>query len=64
MACGPPSADMSSGIVMNGPAPIMLVMLSAVAGSSPKWRTARGASDEWSFDMSDMLQGASPHAIE
>jgi hypothetical protein len=31
MACGPPSAVISSGIVMNGPMPIMLIMLSAVA---------------------------------
>ena len=31
MACGPPSADMSSGIVMKGPMPIMFVMFSAVA---------------------------------
>ena len=31
IAGGPPSADMSSGIVMNGPMPIMFVMLSAVA---------------------------------
>ena len=32
---------MSSGIVMNGPAPIMFVMFSAVAGSRPK-RRGRG----------------------
>src|SRR5688572_17999970 len=38
--CGPMSADMSSGMVMNGPAPIMFVMLSAVAGSRPKWRVS------------------------
>ena len=35
---GPPSADMSSGIVMNGPTPIMFVMLSAVAGRRLKRR--------------------------
>src|SRR2546429_9181180 len=31
IAWGPPSADMRSGIVMNGPIPIMFVILSAVA---------------------------------
>ena len=41
-ACGPPSADISSGIVMNGPMPIMLAMLSAVACNRPKGR-ARGS---------------------
>src|SRR5689334_22731117 len=44
IACGPPSADMRSGIVMNGPAPIMFVMFSAVAESSPKRRWSRGCS--------------------
>ncbi len=38
IACGPPSAVISSGIVMNGPIPIMLIMLSAVAWSSPNRR--------------------------
>ncbi len=38
MACGPPSALMSSGIVMNGPTPIMFDMLRAVAWSRPKRR--------------------------
>src|SRR5512138_3000079 len=45
IACGPPSAVMSSGIVMNGPAPIMFVMLSAVAGNRPK-RRGRGGGDD------------------
>ena len=36
IACGPPSAVNSSGIVMNGPIPIMLIMLRAVAWRSPK----------------------------
>ena len=44
MACGPPSAVISSGIVMNGPMPIMLIMFSAVACSSPK-RRCSGAAD-------------------
>src|SRR4051794_22565324 len=42
IACGPPNAVMRSGIVMNGPTPIMLVMLSAVACSRPKRRVSDG----------------------
>src|SRR5262249_30500043 len=38
MACGPPSADIRIGIVMNGPIPIMFDMLSAVACNKPKRR--------------------------
>src|SRR6266542_5740964 len=38
IACGPPRAVMSRGIVMNGPTPIMFVMLSAVAWSKPNRR--------------------------
>src|SRR5688572_9759345 len=49
MAWGPASADMRSGIVMNGPAPIMLVMLSAVAGRRPKWRCSCGVGRGSSF---------------
>src|SRR5262245_64709881 len=41
-ACGPPSADISSGIVMNGPTPIMLDMFSAVDCSRPKRRSRVG----------------------
>ncbi|HTG43260.1 MAG TPA: hypothetical protein VK633_01890 [Verrucomicrobiae bacterium] len=41
--CGPFSADMSSGIVMNGPTPIMLLMFRAVACSKPKRRCSTGA---------------------
>ena len=37
-ACGPPSAVISSGIVMNGPIPIMFDMFSAVA-----WQQAEPA---------------------
>ncbi len=44
-ACGPPSADMSSGIVMNGPTPIMFDMFSAVACKRPKRRTRSGRLD-------------------
>ncbi len=39
-ACGPPSAVISSGIVMNGPMPIMFDMFSAVACSRPKRRSS------------------------
>jgi hypothetical protein len=35
MACGPPIALNTSGMVMNGPTPIMSIMLSAVALPSP-----------------------------
>src|SRR5580704_6157751 len=35
MACGPPIALTTSGMVMNGPTPIMSIMLSAVALPSP-----------------------------
>src|SRR5688572_21831244 len=44
IACGPPSAVMSSGIVMNGPTPSMLVMFSAVAGRRLKRRGRCGCS--------------------
>ena len=44
IACGPPSAVISSGIVMNGPIPIMLIMFRAVAWTRPK-RRGRGAED-------------------
>src|SRR5260370_16744169 len=35
MACGPPIAPKMRGIVMNGPTPIMSIMLSAVALPRP-----------------------------
>ena len=38
MHCGPPIAAMISGIVMNGPTPTMLLMLSAVACTRPRLR--------------------------
>jgi hypothetical protein len=41
-ACGPPSADIRSGMVMNGPTPIMFDMFKAVACRRPKRR--------WSVD--------------
>src|SRR6187455_1150022 len=45
-ACGPPRADISSGMVMNGPTPIMLDMFSAVDCSSPNRRSSVGPSAE------------------
>ena len=36
IACGPPSAVNKSGIVINGPIPIMLFMFRAVACTTPK----------------------------
>ena len=44
MACGPFMADISAGMVMNGPTPIMFVMFSAVAWSRPKRRSKCGSS--------------------
>src|SRR5271154_161919 len=41
MHCGPPIDAMMSGMVMNGPTPTMLLMLSAVASSSPRPRIKR-----------------------
>ena len=41
-ACGPPRPVISSGMVMNGPMPIMFDMFSAVAGSSVMRRSRVG----------------------
>src|SRR5205085_12167678 len=43
IACGPAMALMISGIVMNGPTPIMSIMFSAVASRKP---TSRISSEE------------------
>src|SRR6266404_3646103 len=40
--CGPPMALMISGMVMNGPTPIMSIMFSAVALFSESPRTSLG----------------------
>jgi hypothetical protein len=40
--CGPAMADMRVEMVMNGPAPSMLAMLRAEAGSSPSRRSRTG----------------------
>src|SRR5262245_47723505 len=42
--CGPLSADISNGIVMNGPTPTILLMFRAVACRSPKRRCKCGES--------------------
>src|SRR3984893_9611354 len=39
MHCGPPMEAMMSGMVMNGPTPTMLLMLSAMACTKPNART-------------------------
>jgi hypothetical protein len=43
MHCGPPIDAMISGMVMNGPTPTMLLMLSAAAWRSPKPRMRAGS---------------------
>src|SRR5579862_4760749 len=42
MACGPPIAATTSGMVMNGPTPIMSIMFSAVALPRPMPRIRLG----------------------
>ena len=42
MACGPPMAPTISGMVMNGPTPIMSIMFSAVALLTPIPRMRAG----------------------
>src|ERR1039457_7064332 len=44
MACGPPAALTISGMVMNGPTPIMSIMFSVVAPASPTPRISSGCS--------------------
>src|SRR5882757_2511430 len=60
IACGPPSADIKSGIVMNGPTPIMFDMFSAVDCNSPK-RLSRGASSFPGFRDSDAMEINEPY---
>ena len=59
--CGPPSALMRSGIVMNGPTPIMLDMFSAMACSNPKRRTndVSAAGGSWAMGIPARLAQAS-----
>src|SRR6202142_4471449 len=42
MACGPPAALIISGMVMNGPTPIMSIIFSVVALVRPMPRTRSG----------------------
>src|SRR5450759_1174198 len=44
MACGPPAALTISGMVMNGPTPILSIMFSVVAPASPTPRISSGCS--------------------
>src|ERR1039457_5526055 len=44
MACGPPAALTISGMVINGPTPIMSIMFSVVAPASPTPRISSGCS--------------------
>src|SRR5213076_3192635 len=43
MACGPPMAPTTSGSVMNGPTPIISIMLSTVASFTVSSRASCGA---------------------
>src|SRR3974390_2129797 len=45
MACGPPAALTMSGMVMNGPTPIMSIMFSVVAPARPTPRISSGGCD-------------------
>src|SRR6476646_10356236 len=59
-ACGPPMADISSGMVMKGPTPIMLDMFSAVDCSSPNRRSSVGLSAEDEDIRPPILLGDGP----
>src|ERR1035441_3015074 len=56
MACGPPAALTISGIVMNGPTPIMSIMFSVVAPASPTPRISSGCSGGLLWFMSHAQQ--------
>src|SRR5271157_5589425 len=56
MACGPPAAAMMSGMVMNGPTPIMSIMFSVVACSRPTPRISSGRAPLSSGGMSHAQQ--------
>src|SRR6516225_435201 len=53
IACGPPAALTTSGIVMNGPTPIMSIMFSVVALASPTPRISSGCGAGLFWFMSD-----------
>src|SRR5271165_1375655 len=56
MACGPPAALMMSGMVMNGPTPIMSIMFSVVACNRPTPRISSGRARLSSGSMSHAQQ--------
>src|SRR5664280_1577097 len=56
MACGPPAALTISGIVMNGPTPIMSIMFSVVAPASPTPRISSGCAAGLLWFMSHAQQ--------
>src|SRR5271167_359885 len=57
MACGPPAALTISGMVMNGPTPIMSIMLSVVAPVRPTPRISSGCSAGLPWLMAHAQQG-------
>src|ERR1017187_8622710 len=56
MACGPPAALTISGMVMNGPTPIMSIMFSVVAPASPTPRISSGCAAGLLWFMSHAQQ--------
>ena len=54
IACGPPSALMISGMVMNGPTPIMSIMFSVVA------LPQADAADQLGLGVSGLIVGSCP----
>src|SRR6185369_7496321 len=56
MACGPPAALIISGIVMNGPTPIMSIMFRVVACHRPTPRISSGRAGPSSGSMSHAQQ--------
>src|ERR1019366_3147006 len=60
MACGPPAALTISGIVMNGPTPIMSIMFSVVAPASPTPRISSG----WSGGLFGLMSHAQQVHVE
>src|ERR1019366_1987730 len=60
MACGPPAALTISGMVMNGPTPIMSIMFSVVAPASPTPRISSG----WSGGLFGLMSHAQQVHVE
>ena len=63
MACGPPTALTISGIVMNGPMPIMSIMLRAVALPRPMPRIRSGEEVSWGWGSGSMEVGSELQAL-